>query len=55
LNNAINRANFDTLVGIEVAFALNTFVGVDLENYVAFENSLGGANWFTSGARNAIV
>ena len=55
LNNAINGANIHTLAGVEVAFAFNAFISIDLEDYVAFINGLGGANWFASSARNAVI
>jgi hypothetical protein len=55
LNNAINRANIHALVSVEMTFAFNAFVGVDLENHIAFENSFSGANRFTSSARNAVI
>jgi len=55
LNNAINRADFDTLVGVKVTFTLNAFFGVDLENHVTFKDGFNGANGFASGARNAII
>jgi hypothetical protein len=55
LNNAINRANIYTLIGIEVAFTLNAFIGVDLKDHIAFKNGLSGANRFASSARNAVI
>jgi hypothetical protein len=55
LNNAINGANIHTLVGVEMTFALNAFVSVDFENYITFENGLGGTYRFASCTRNAII
>jgi hypothetical protein len=55
LNNAINRANVYTLVGVEIAFTFYAFVRIDFINDIAFIDGLCGANWFTRSARNAVV
>ena len=55
LNNAINWANVHTLVIVEVAFALHTFLGINFENYITFKYGLSGANRFTCSTRNAVI
>jgi len=54
-NDAIDGTNIDTLVGVEVAFAINAFFGFDLEDHIAFENSFHGAFRLASAAGNAFI
>jgi hypothetical protein len=55
LDYTVDRANVDALGRIVMAYAFDTYVGIDDVNCITFTDRLGRAFWLASPTRDALI